>query len=179
MGTKALTRSKISKEVQEFLQLAVPLASAQLAQAAVGFVDTIMMGHLGAETLAAGGLASVTFQLLLNTASGLVMAVSPLVAEAYGAGRTTQIEQIARQGLWLSLLLGLPLTVAIANLDAVLLVLQQPASLVSLADRYFDFIAWGIFPALGFAMLRILSPLLSSSALYSILPEIMCWGLVS
>jgi multidrug resistance protein, MATE family len=154
MGTKALTRSKISKEVQEFLQLAVPLASAQLAQAAVGFVDTIMMGHLGAETLAAGGLASVTFQLLLNTASGLVMAVSPLVAEAYGAGRTTQIEQIARQGLWLSLLLGLPLTVAIANLDAVLLVLQQPASLVSLADRYFDFIAWGIFPALGFAMLR-------------------------
>jgi MATE family multidrug resistance protein len=148
------SRSQVNAEVREFLKLAVPLASAQVAQAAVGFVDTIMMGHLGAETLAAGGLASTTFQLLLNTASGLVMAVSPLIAEAYGAGQKAKVEQIARQGLWLTLFLGVPLMFAIGHLDAVLLLIQQPVSLVSLADQYFNFILWGIFPALGFAMLR-------------------------
>jgi MATE family multidrug resistance protein len=154
MVTKELVKSNIGTESREFLKLAVPLASAQVAQAAVGFVDTIMMGHLGAESLAAGGLASTTFQLLLSTASGIVMAVSPLVAEAYGAGRKTQIEQIARQGLWLSLFLGIPLMFVIGHLGAVLLFLKQPALIVSLADRYFNFILWGIFPALGFAMLR-------------------------
>ena len=154
MVTKVFARSQVGTEVGEFLKLAVPLASAQVAQAAVGFVDTIMMGQLGAETLAAGGLASTTFQLLLNTASGLVMAVSPLVAEAYGSGQKARIEQIARQGLWLAFFLGVPLMFAIGHLDAVLLLLRQPVSLVSLAERYFHFILWGIFPALGFAMLR-------------------------
>lgn len=153
MGNKFL-QSNITTEIREFLKLAVPLASAQVAQAAVGFVDTIMMGHLGAESLAAGGLASTTFQLLLNTVSGVVMAVSPLVAEAYGANRKTQIAPIARQGLWLSLLLGIPMMFVVQHLDTVMLFLGQKAALVTLAAQYFKFILWGIFPALGFAMLR-------------------------
>lgn len=146
--------TNVKTETWEFLKLAIPLASAQVAIASVGFVDTIMMGHLGAESLAAGGLASTTFQLLLNTTSGIVMAVSPLVAEAYGSDRKTQITQIARQGLWLSLFLGIPMMFAIAQLDTVMLLLGQRASIVKLTAQYFDFILWGIFPALGFAMLR-------------------------
>ncbi|WP_202925026.1 MATE family efflux transporter [Myxacorys almedinensis] len=149
-----MVKSTLGVESREFLKLAVPLASAQVAQADVGFVDTLVMGHLGAESLAAGGLASTTFQLLLNIASGIVMAVSPLVVEAYGAGRKSQIAQIAHQGLWLSLFLGIPLIVAIAHLDAMLRLLQQPTEVISLAKPYFHFILWGTFPALGFTMLR-------------------------
>lgn len=51
----------IRTEAQEFLKLAVPLAGAQVAQLTTGFADTVMMGHLGNEILAAGGLASITF----------------------------------------------------------------------------------------------------------------------
>lgn len=86
-------------EVKEFLHLAVPLASAQVAQSFVGFVDTVRMGHLGWETLAAGGLASITFTTLLQTATGIVMGVSPLVAKAYGAGDKLRIKQVVHQGL--------------------------------------------------------------------------------
>ncbi|MBW4553248.1 MAG: MATE family efflux transporter [Aphanocapsa sp. GSE-SYN-MK-11-07L] len=154
MVTQELAESNLGIESREFLKLAVPLASAQVAQAGIGLIDTIMMGHLGAESLAAGGLASTTFQLLLNVASGIVMAVSPLVAEAYGAGRKSQIEQIARQGLWLALLLSIPLMFAIAHLAPVLRWLHQSGEIVALAEPYFDSIVWGIFPALGFAMLR-------------------------
>ncbi|HEY9817591.1 MAG TPA: MATE family efflux transporter [Candidatus Obscuribacterales bacterium] len=134
--------------------LAIPLASAQVAQAAVGLVDTIMMGRLGTESLAAGGLASTMFQFCLTTVSGIVMAVSPLVAEAYGAGQTARVEHIARQGLWLAIILTLPLMVIISQLDAGLLALGQPAAIAIRAAPYFKFIVWGIFPALGFAMLR-------------------------
>ncbi|MUL35186.1 MATE family efflux transporter [Gloeocapsopsis dulcis] len=154
MDSQVFWKSNVTTEIREFLKLAVPLASAQVAQASVGFVDTIMMGHLGAESLAAGGLASTTFQLLLNTTSGIVMAVSPLVAEAYGAEQKTQITQIARQGLWLSLFLSIPMMFAIAQLDTVMLLLGQQAAIVTLTAQYFNFILWGIFPALGFAMLR-------------------------
>lgn len=154
MVTKTLTKPGLGMEVREFAKLAIPLASAQVAQALVGFVDTLMMGHLGAESLAAGGLASSVFQLVLNTTSGIVMSVSPLVAEAYGAGRKTQVEQIARQGLWLSLIVGIPMMLVISHLNAVMIHLGQSERTVMLADGYLDYILWGFFPAIGFAMLR-------------------------
>jgi multidrug resistance protein, MATE family len=146
--------SNVKKEIREFLNLAIPLASAQVAQSATGFADTIMMGRLGQETLAAGGLASLTFTALLASASGVVMGVSPLVAEAYGAGKKTRIEQITRQGLWLSLLLSIPIAIAIAHFDAWMRQLGQAPTTVTLANTYLDIMLWGFFPALGFAMLR-------------------------
>ncbi len=146
--------SPIRTESKKFLQLAIPLASAQVAQSLTGFFDTIMMGRLGAETLAAGGLASLTFFALLNTAGGVVMGVSPLIAEAYGAGKKNRIEKLARQGFWLVLLLSLPMMIAIAHLDSIMLRLGQAEITVTLANTYLDIILWGFLPALGFAMLR-------------------------
>ena len=66
-------RSPWRSEVREFLSLAVPLASAQLAQAATGFVDTVMMGRMGSDVLAAGGLAAIIFLSVMTTATGMVV----------------------------------------------------------------------------------------------------------
>ena len=68
-----ITSSPLRQEAQKFLQLAIPLVSAQLAQSLTGFFDTIMMGRLGAETLAAGGLASWTFIAILHTVAGVTI----------------------------------------------------------------------------------------------------------
>lgn len=152
--TSMLIKSNIRTEIREFLQLAVPLASAQVAQSATGFADTVMMGALGQETLAAGGLASLTFVMLMNIGGGVVMGVSPIVAEAYGAGRKTRIEQVTSQGLWLSLLLAIPMMFLIGHLDSFMSQLGQAQTTVVLANTYLDIILWGLIPALGFAMLR-------------------------
>jgi multidrug resistance protein, MATE family len=149
-----LIRSTFRTEIKKFLQLAIPLASAQVAQSMTGFFDTMMMGRLGAETLAAGGLASLTFFAILNSAASVVMGVTPLIAEAYGAGQKTRIENLARQGFWLVVLLTIPLMFAIAHLDALILRLGQAETTVILANTYLDIMLWGFFPALGFALLR-------------------------
>ena len=141
-------------EGQAFLNLAVPLAIAQIAQFAVGFVDTIMMGHLSTESLAAGGLASTTFQMLLTIVSGFVMSVGVLAAEAYGAGKKERLTGLARQGLWLSLLLALPFTLLLWQMTAVFKVLNQPDTVIDLAQNYFTGVSLGVLPAMGFAMLR-------------------------
>lgn len=151
---RSIAQAKTGSEVRAFLDLAVPLAGAQVAQAAVGFVDTLMMGRLGANTLAAGGLAAISFQLLLAVIGGFVMAVGPLVAQAFGAGQKHQIEAIARQGFWLSLALSLPMMAVLSQLDRVLLRLGQPEAIATLTTPYFQGILWGAFPALAFAMLR-------------------------
>ncbi len=146
--------SSTRTEIKNFLQLAIPLASAQVAQSLTGFFDTIMMGRLGVETLAGGGLAALTFFAIVNVAAGIVMAVSPLIAQANGAGNQRRIEDLARQGFWLSLLLSIPIMIAIAHFDSIMLQLGQPETTVTLANTYLDIILWGVFPAIGFAMLR-------------------------
>ncbi len=141
-------------EVQQCLVLALPLAAAQLAQAATAFVDTVMMGWLGSQTIASGGLGAATFTFFLLVSTSIVSAVSPLVAEAYGGGKSEQVGSIVQQGLWLSLLLGVPITLLLYFAGDWLGWLGQDANTVALSAYYLKAIAWGIFPALGFAVLR-------------------------
>ena len=144
----------VRAEIRAFLNLATPLASAQVAQSVTGFIDTMMMGRLGAEHLAAGGLASLTFFSLLMTATGVVTGVSPLVAEAYGAGHQSRVSQLTSQGLWISLFLAIPIMLLVGQMGFFLPLLGQAANTVVLAESYLDIILWGAFPAIGFAMLR-------------------------
>jgi multidrug resistance protein, MATE family len=147
-------KSPVYQEICDFLTLAIPLAGVQLSQAAIGFVDTLMMGRIGLETLAAGGLAALTFSVFLYTSSGILMGVSPIVATAYSAGDKQQIERVVQQGCVLVLGLALPISLGIANFEILMRQLGQAETTVVLGNTYLDIMAWGFFPALGFALLR-------------------------
>lgn len=141
-------------EAREFFKLAVPLTSAQLAQSATGFADTIMMGRMGADVLAAGGLASLIYFSVMLSANGVVMAVSPLVAEAYGAGQRQLIARLTHQGMWLALLVAAPAMVVMAGLEPWLLYSGQTPDVTALAGTYLHTILWSLLPAAGFTVLR-------------------------
>jgi len=148
------SRSRLIAEVQQCLLLAVPLAAAQIAQSATGFVDTVMMGWLGSQTIASGGLGAAIFTFFLLITTAIISAVSPLVAEAYGAGKPEQVGKIVRQGLGISLLLGIPITVLLWHGGTLLVLLGQNANTATLAETYLRAIAWGFIPGLGFAVLK-------------------------
>jgi len=145
---------EIKTEIKETLRLAIPLASAQVGQAATGFVDTIMMGWLGQESIAAGGLGAITFSTLLITTMGVVVGISPLVAEAYGSNNPQRIQQLTRQGIWLSLVFSLPVMILLAQMETLMHYLGQAENVIKLAGVYLDAMLWGFFPALAFAMFR-------------------------
>ena len=149
-----LSRSSVQIEAREFLKLAIPLAGAQVSQAATGFVDTVMMGWLGQDVLAAGGLATIIFMAFMMTGIGLISGVSPLVAEAYGSGQTQRIGKLTRQGLWIALLLSIAGMPIIAHLDGLMQQFGQAETTVALSDTYLSVMAWGLFPAIAFATLR-------------------------
>ncbi len=142
------------REAKEFLKLGIPLAGVQLSQAAIGFVDTLMMGRMGLETLAAGGLAALTFSVFLYTATGIIMGVSPIVATAYGSQHKQQIERVVQQGCLLVIGLTIPISLLIANVDTLIRQLGQAETTVVLGNTYLDIMVWGFFPALGCSLLR-------------------------
>ncbi len=150
---KLLANSRLTTEIRESLRLTIPLASAQIAQAATGFVDTVMMGNLGQETLAGGGLAATTFTTLLVTATGIAISVSPLIAEAYGRGDKARIQQLTGQGIWLSLILAIPGMFLLGQVDS-LRRFGLEENIVLLAKTFLNIMVWGFLPALMFAMLK-------------------------
>ncbi|MBD2092830.1 MATE family efflux transporter [Microcoleus sp. FACHB-1515] len=149
-----LKKAQLRSEIRACLALALPLAAAQLAQQATSFVDTVMMGLLGSEAIAAGGLGGISFGTLLLVCSGSLSATSPLVSEAYGRGDRRRIEQVAQQGFWLALLIALPATLLLWNAGAILTHLGQQESTIALVVNYLRAIAPGLFPALAFAVMR-------------------------
>jgi MATE family multidrug resistance protein len=83
--------------------LAGPVIASQLAQISMGVADTMMCGQVSKETLAAVSLASAVWLVVWLIGYGPMLAVSPSVAQAYGAGRFLEAGRITRQAILLSL----------------------------------------------------------------------------
>ena len=95
------------KEVRLLAALALPMLLAQVAQVGIGFVDTVMAGGAGKEDLAAVALGSSAFATVYITFIGIMAALNPMIAQLYGAGKTGEVGETGRQGIWFGLFLGI------------------------------------------------------------------------
>ncbi len=141
-------------EIPPTLRLAGPVVAAQLGQISMGFVDTVMVGRLGADALAGVALGNTLFFFLLILCTGMIQAVGPMVSQAMGAGEPDIIERSARQGLWLGLILSVPVLVLLWNIEPLLHLLGQSEVAVEGATGYLRAILWGFLPACWFMALR-------------------------
>ena len=134
--------------------LAAPVVVTQVAHVSMGFVDTVMVGRLGPDALAGVALGNTLFYTATIFCMGVVLAVGPMVSQAFGAGRDEPIGRSVRQGLWLSAMLAVPATVFMLSATPVLRILGQSEPNIERAAAYLHAICWGIFPFLGFAAFR-------------------------
>ena len=95
------------RHLADTIKLASPVVVAQLSAMGMNVVDTLVAGRLGAAALGgvAVGAAVYSFTLLLTV--GILGAVTPTVAQLFGAKRFDEIAPRARQAWWLVLGLGL------------------------------------------------------------------------
>jgi MATE family multidrug resistance protein len=141
-------------ELRALTRLAGPIVVSQLGGIAMNTTDTIMVGPLGAESLAGAGLGNAIFMACLMVCTGTLMGMSPLVAQAYGAGDRTECRRVLVQGLWLAALLALPMTVISFFGLPIARALGQPEAVARLAGGYLWAIAWGVPPMLLFMAFR-------------------------
>jgi MATE family multidrug resistance protein len=81
-------------------------------------------------------------------ASGCVLGVSAVVAQAVGARDDETIGRAVRQGLWLAIALFLPALVLFWNIHPILLWLNQPPDAAAASSAYLKAISWGLLPSL-------------------------------
>lgn len=159
----ALTR--LLTDSRALATLAVPLALTQLAQVALTTTDTIMMGLISTEALAAGGLAMVIFNQLRTMGVGLVTAVGNQVAAAdaraeggegggSGEAATEEVRDLVRASLLLSTLAGVAGAILMVLIGHAVVWLGQDPDVVDAAKPVLYTMAPGLVPCLWFQAIR-------------------------
>ena len=101
--------ARLWREMRVSFVLALPLVLGQVSSMAMNIVDTVLAGRHGPVTLAAVGVGSAVWSVVILVSIGVLMAVPPTVAQLNGAGRRAEIGPVFRQALWLALALGVGL----------------------------------------------------------------------
>jgi MATE family multidrug resistance protein len=130
--------------LRDIVKLGWPVLIAQLAVMITGVIDTVMAGRLSAADLAAVGIGSSIYISIFVTLMGVLIALTPVVAQLYGAGRLDEVGEEVRQSAWLGALLAVVAFVVIYFPDP-FLALAQVAPEVEVKTRsYLHSIALGI-----------------------------------
>jgi MATE family multidrug resistance protein len=135
-------------------RLAAPIVLVQVGLMAMGVVDTIMVGRVSAEALAATALGNLYFINVSFFAMGTLMALDPLVSQALGARDEPGVARAMQRGLVLALALSVLTSLALMSAAPAFVALRQPPEVIADASRYVWITIWSVVPFLAFVVLR-------------------------
>ena len=138
---------RLPQEMRRTGVLAAPLVLGHLSTGLIGFVDSVIAGHHGTDTLAAVAVGTALFWLPMMVPMGTVMSLPPAVSQLDGAGRRDEIGALFRQALWLAAMLGVALFALMTAAVHALGPLGIAPAIIPGASDFLLGIRWGV-PAL-------------------------------
>jgi MATE family multidrug resistance protein len=102
----------MQSEIRPIVKLALPIVLTQVGLMMLGLVDTVIVGHVGEQALAAVSVGNTLCFACVTPAFGIVTAVEPIAAQALGEGDRTRAWSARRESLRLALVLALPTMLA-------------------------------------------------------------------
>ena len=147
----------INKYIIEFKQLikiGVPIFGSQLSYMLMGTTDTIIAGRASPADLAGLGVGNSISMTIFMFISGVIFAVTPIVAQLYGAKKFEQIGKKLREVLWIALFLGILIAVLFMNMGFILNNLPIDKSITDISIKYLQAIALGFTFLTVFTCLR-------------------------
>lgn len=145
---------------RQLTSLATPIAMTQLAQVAVSTTNIALMGTLGVQQVAAGGLALVLFNQIRTMCVGLITGtgnqVATVVSRAEKQGRRAdiQVREVVRSSFLIATLAGVLGGAVLIGLGWALRWLGQDAAVLADARPMMVALAPGLVPCLWFQALR-------------------------
>ncbi|MHB0773838.1 MATE family efflux transporter [Bradyrhizobium sp. 1.29L] len=144
----------LAVELGEIAKLALPMVLTQVGQLAMMMTDLAFVGRISTEAFAAAALGSRVYLVSFTLGVGLLAAIAPLAAQAFGADNLAVVRRSLRMGLWAALLLSFPIMVFALRGEQILLTAGQTPGAARLAQQYLFGLAGGVAPALCFQAIR-------------------------
>ncbi len=133
-------------EIGALLRLGFPVMLTQVGVIAVGFADTIMVGHYGVKELAAAAFVNSVFLIPSVMLMGLAAGITPLAGALFGRGESEAVGRVARGGLQINLIVAAILTAVMGTLYFFLDKFGQPEELMPLIREYYLIILCTLLP---------------------------------
>lgn len=124
---------------EQMIILLFPLFLGYLLQQLYSFVDNIVLGSLiSKQALAAvGGSATSLINILLNFVGGITSAITVIVAQNYGRGDMEKVNRSVRTGIFVSIALGLILSIFLIFISPFWLkMMNEPSDTYQLSLTY-------------------------------------------
>lgn len=99
-------QTSLRTKISIILTLALPAMTEQILQALVGFVDILFVSRLGSVEVAAAGVANAFMSVYMAVSLAMGVSASSLITRSIGAGDYERARGIARQSIFLAVLLG-------------------------------------------------------------------------
>ena len=136
--------------VRRILGQAWPVLIGQWASIAFGVTDTIMVGHSSARDLATMALGSSIYASVFVGLMGVVLALTPIAGQHFGAGRHAAIGRTWMQSLWLTVWLTLIGDLAMGFPDVWLVMSPVDQGVATLVGGYLRALMFALPAALVF-----------------------------
>lgn len=137
------------------VRLALPVVAIQVGWMTMGVVDTVVVGHVSADAMAAVALGNLLFLAISIFGMGVLMGLDPVVAQAVGAADRHAVGRAVQRGLVLTVGLTLLSTLALLPARALLEAAGQPARIIPTAAAYTRIALAGFLPFFLVVLVRV------------------------
>ena len=141
-------------EFKQLIRIGIPIFGSQLSYTLMGATDTIIAGRASANDLAGLAVGTAFSNTIWFFFTGIIFAVTPIVAQLYGAKKFLEIGQKLREILWVAAGLGLFMAFIFFNMDIIINLLPIKSSITSITRDYLKAVSIGWFFVTIFTCLR-------------------------
>ncbi len=146
--------TKFKNEFKSLLQIGLPIFGSQVSYVFMGTTDTLVAGRASSTDLAGLAIGSAITHPIWLLIAGITFAITPIVAQLYGAKEFNKIGYKLGEVVWISIFLGSLFLLIYPNLYLLVNLLQLDPEVAKISGEYLKALSVGMFAITIFTCLR-------------------------
>jgi len=147
--------STLKEKLKLFIIIMIPILVTQVSMYLMNFFDTVMSGRAGAADLAGVAIGSSLWVPIFTGINGVLIAITPIIAQLIGAKANKDIPKKVQQGIYLATALAIIiLIIGWILLNPILQIMDLEPDVRHTAKYYLVSLSTGIIPLFIFNTLR-------------------------
>jgi MATE family multidrug resistance protein len=145
----------LGQKLRQFFVLFIPVFVTQLALFAMSFFDTMMSGHANSADLAGVAIGASIWTPISTGLSGILLAVTPIVAQLTGAQKEKDVAPFVIQAAYLAITAGIIIiAVGCFTVSPILNTMKLEPKVREIAHGFLSMLSFGIIPLFIYTVLR-------------------------
>ncbi|MXV44060.1 MATE family efflux transporter [Saccharibacter sp. 17.LH.SD] len=147
------SQTSFSSHASSLIRVGLPLALSQLSEMAMGVTDTVLLGGLGVEALAVGGIVNNFFFTIMIMFQAILGGVGVMLSHGRGAqehGRDVKHDgrSIVSAGFVLAVIVFIPCFIILLCAGYLFTLIGEPTEVIRQGNRFIHILLVSLFPDL-------------------------------